>query len=45
MSKDKRDKLIRILKVLLTLDDIEIIKCTLENIIDDFEEMDSLYKK
>lgn len=38
MSKNERQYVIRVLKVLLTLDDSEIIYCTIESLIENLED-------
>lgn len=38
MSNAERQKIIRVLKVLLVLDDIEIVRCTIESLIEELDE-------
>lgn len=38
MSSSKRKKMINVLKVLLTLEDIDVIKCTIESLIEELED-------
>ena len=40
MNQSLRKKIIQILKTLLELDDPEIIRCTLEALIDELEDLD-----
>lgn len=44
MGKELRLKVIRTLKVLLALDDPEIVKCTIESLIEELEEIDKQKK-